>query len=374
MIVAIPARDEAERLPACLQALAGQRGARCDGVVVLLNNTTDDSAGRVRALMPSLPFPVTLAERHYPPAAAHAGTARAEAMRIAAGLAGPDGVLLTTDADGMPAPNWLAANRDALALGAEVVCGRAEIDPVEALLIPQALHDDDALEVAYGRLLDEIHALADPDPSDPWPRHTEHSGASIAVTVEAWSRAGGVPPVRSGEDRAFLAALRRVDARIRHAPEVVVTVSGRTVGRAPGGMADTMRRRMVQQDVELDDSLEPPAACLRRAELRARLRRLFEGDVLLPRTGITAFGWQAGLPAQTVAPLLSRRWFGEAWAAVEAESPLLSRQRVLRAELDRHMTEARRVLQRLRDAASMEPVALPCSSSGEAPGSPERRD
>ncbi len=346
LVVAIPVRDEEDRIGACLAALADQRDGRLAHLVLLLNNTTDATAARVRTLRPTLPFPLTLVERRYPACDAHAGTARAEAMAIAAGLAGADGILLTTDADGAAMPNWIAANRAAIGYGAEAVCGRAEIDPVEAALIPAALHADDAAEVRYATLLDEIHAIVDPDPHDPWPRHAEHSGASIAVTVRAWQRAGGVPPLPSGEDRGFLLALRRVDAAIRHAPEAVVTVSGRTVGRAAGGMAETMARRMRRQDPELDESLEPAADCLRRASLRARLRTL-HGRRATARS-VDAYGRDAGLPTETLLSLLDRPWFGESWASIEAESPLLVRHRVPRAELPRHVGDALAILRPLR--------------------------
>src|SRR6185437_9299152 len=73
------------------------------------------------------------------------------------------GVLLTTDADGRVAPDWIAANLAAIRDGAEAVAGRAEIDPVEAKAIPAHLHADDALECAYADRLDEIDWLVDPD-------------------------------------------------------------------------------------------------------------------------------------------------------------------------------------------------------------------
>ena len=38
------------------------------------------------------------------------------------------------------------------------------------------------------------------------------------MTVAAYWRAGGMPATPLGEDRAFFDALRRMDARIRHAP------------------------------------------------------------------------------------------------------------------------------------------------------------
>ena len=109
-------------------------------------------------------------------------------------------------------------------------------------------------------------------PADPWPRHQEESGASIAVCAGAYRRAGGMPPAPLAEDRAFFAALRRIDARIRHAPEVSVVVSGRILGRAAGGMADTIRRRLMTPDSWLDPRLEPAADRMRRLALRAARR------------------------------------------------------------------------------------------------------
>ena len=81
-----------------------------------------------------------------------------------------------------------------------------------------------------------------------------------------------MPNLALGEDRGLFAALRRIDAAIRHAPEVTVTVSGRIVGRASGGMADTIRRRLDAPDPFLDDALEPVEVASRRAWLRALAR------------------------------------------------------------------------------------------------------
>jgi hypothetical protein len=119
-------------------------------------------------------------------------------------------VLLTTDADARVSPDWVADNLAALAAGADAVAGRAEIESEGARLIPAHLHAIDARERAFAALLDEIAALVDPDPADPWPRHDEHTGASIAVSVAAYRRADGMPAAPLGEDRAFFAALRGV--------------------------------------------------------------------------------------------------------------------------------------------------------------------
>jgi hypothetical protein len=262
--IAIPARNEADRIGGCLAALQGQVGAPPFQVVVLANNCTDDTAALAAGWADRMPG-LTVAACMLPPALAHAGEARRRAMALAAERSAPDGVLLTTDADTVAPPGWVAANLAALR-GVDAVAGRAVIDPREAALIPRHLHELDAQECRYAALLDEIAALLAPEPHDPWPRHDEHSGASIAVRLQAYLAAGGIPRQASGEDRAFFAALRASGARIRHAPEVWVTVSGRLDGRAQGGMADTIRARIANPPIWLDDRLTPVSDWVRRLE------------------------------------------------------------------------------------------------------------
>lgn len=188
--------------------------------------------------------------------------------------AGTDGILLTTDAAGQPRPDWIARNLAALSRGCEAVAEFALIDPVdEARLPPRMVAHEERVQLLT-TLLDRVHDLLDPDPHDPWPRRAQHSGASIAVTTRAWARAGGIPAIRSGEDRAFFEALRLQDVAIRHAPDAVVIVSRRLLGRAEGGMADTMRRRISAQDLWLDDPIEVLPDCIRRALARRMARVL----------------------------------------------------------------------------------------------------
>jgi hypothetical protein len=341
IIAAIPAKNEAADIGPCLSALAAQRGAALDAVVLCLNNCTDDTAQIVAATAPTLPFPVQILDIRLPPGRACAGEARRLAMDRAAALAGPTGVVLTTDADGRAAPDWLARNLAAIRAGADAVAGQADIDPAGAALIPSHLHAIDARECAYAAMLDEIVSLIDPDPADPWPRHDEHSGASIAVTVQAYRSCGGMPPITLAEDRAFFDALRRVDARIRHEPGVRVVVSARLEGRAQGGMADTIRQRIETVHSHVDDRMEGVAATVRRARIRAALRR----------------AWQAGSPpppglarvlGTTLDHVTGARWFGEAWARIEAESPVLVRRPIPLADLPRQTSRAARLRNWLR--------------------------
>ena len=256
-IIAVPVKDEADRIGACLQALAHQKQVTADAIVLVVNNTSDATVAIVKDMARSLEVSIEVIEHEFPPELASAGSARRMAMERAATLAGSSGTVLTTDADGRVSSDWIAANLFHLRHGVDAVAGRAVLDPRDEALIPVRLREDDALECAYSAALDEIASLVTPRPWDPWPRHTEHSGASIAVTVAAYNRAGGMPAAPVAEDRKFFAALEATGACVRHAPEIAVIVSGRTIGRAEGGMADTIRRRLQHADPYLDNALEP---------------------------------------------------------------------------------------------------------------------
>ncbi len=344
-VIAIPARDEASRLPGCLAALAAQRGpggspADHAGTVVLVlaNNCTDATAAVARALAPRLPFALQVEEHRLPAALAHAGGARRLAMATAAALfGGPSagswpasfpGALLCTDADARPAPGWLAANLAALAAGADAVAGAIALDPAEAALLPVRLRRREAAEARYAAALAALAATVDPDPHDPWPCHAMRSGASIGLTLAAYHRVGGVPAVAAGEDRALFAALARIDARIRHAPEARVLVSCRLDGRAGGSMAATLRARAADPSMSVDAALEPAAAAWARLRARRALRWLWCGEAAGPGPAATLAAALRVAPDR-LAALAAGRHFGAAWEALEAASPVLRRRRAL---------------------------------------------
>ncbi len=345
IVVAIPVKDEAQRIGRCLSTLARQT-VPADHVVLLLNNCTDGTAAAARAQAQLDAAPLSwlcIVECSLLPPHASAGAARALAMDHAAGLA--DGVLLTTDADAEVAPDWIERNLAGLAAGADAVCGMAVIDPEEAQLIPHHLHADNAHEVAYGQLLDELGSMLLPDAADPWPRHSEESGASLAIPAAMFRKVGGVPDVASGEDRALIARLRSMDMRVRHDPEIAVIVSGRVEGRAPGGMADTIQRRMVQQDEFVDERIEPALDALRRLRMQGQLRAL-RAEACPPGEGSSAVWRLARALAVTpgaVAEAVACSWYGKSWAALEAASPVLLRRRVAFCELPRETARALRI-------------------------------
>jgi hypothetical protein len=339
-IVAIPVKDEASHIGECLEAFAGQQDAPAFEVLLLLNNCSDATAEIARGAQSTLPHALQIRECILPPPHASAGDARRLAMQQAASCVGADGVLMTTDADARVASNWIASNLAALNAGADAVAGCVEMDPEDAARLPSHLHATEDRVQLLTALLDEIASILDPDPADPWPRHAQHSGASIAVRAGVFHRVGGIPAVACAEDRAFFAALRAVDARIRHCSKVRVVVSGRLEGRAQGGMADTLRRRLVRADEWLDDCLEPTADATRRAAMRARVRRCWKDDVGI----FQQLAEELGLPVTTLRECLRASTFGVAWQRLSERSPLLQQHRIRSAVLEDEIREATALL------------------------------
>ena len=186
-IIAIPVRNEAERIARCLTAIDRQTGLAPGrlGLVLFLNNCTDDTARIVAEQVPTLSIPVRVIERSY--AGAHAGWARRAAMDAASawlegeGSAPAPATILTTDADSIVPPDWVAGNLAALEAGADAVAGRVELIPEEAALLPPSLPARGRLEDTYDALITEMEARIDPDPHDPWPCHRTTIGAGAFI-------------------------------------------------------------------------------------------------------------------------------------------------------------------------------------------------
>jgi hypothetical protein len=287
LCVIVPARDEAGQLASAIAALARQRDvnrrpldpARYE-VLVLANNCRDDTAAIARMAGRSYPWlRLVVAECNLPDGLAHVGTARrvlmdAAAERLTRAGARP-GVIASTDADTIVAPTWLAATLREIAAGADAVGGRIVVEP-EAL----AARDPGARvchlrDVGYRWLASELRARLDPDPADPWPRHFQHFGPSLAVTVAAYRRAGGLPVQPALEDVALYRALRRIDARIRHSLSVRVTTSARQLGRTVFGFAVQLERWSALHAAGQPLLVESPQALEARIAAEQQLRAVW---------------------------------------------------------------------------------------------------
>ena len=233
-LVVIPARDEAERIEACLEALRGQ-GA---DALVVANNCRDATA----ALAAESGAAVVGCE------VPHGGVGAARRLGVAQGLALMVGAraILTTDADCLVAPDWVASNLRHLDEGAAAVCGLVLPIAEEHAALPAALLRRAALEDRFLDLKAELERHFTGRAG-----HEQTPGASLAFRPGAYAAAGGFDPTPTHEDRAIILRLKAAGMPVVHAREVTVRASCRLEGRAPGGMAAALRERSADPDAPL---------------------------------------------------------------------------------------------------------------------------
>ena len=358
-VVAIPARNEEALITPCLRSILRQRDRSGSppasftfGIVLLFNNCTDRSADAARACLAGRGMPFMICDVQLSPERANAGSARRLAMDIAAlwleRSGAPDGLLLTTDADSRVPDDWVARNLGALKNGTSAVAGRVRWDRRPDAATPASLFRRISLEDAYEARLAELSARLDPRAHDPWPNHRTASGASYAVTLDAYRAIGGLPDIPCGEDRALARALDQRDLLIRHAPDITVVTSTRLQGRARGGAADTLTARRDNPDLAGDPALERVATAALRYSWRRRLRGL-HGARELGGEALWVGGLQLGPEAHEWA---DETHFGSFWAKVEAASPLLRPRGLRPSELPVQIAAADILLSRQDQTAS----------------------
>ena len=226
-------------------------------MLVLANNCTDATAALARQQAHRWPqLALHVAEIILPAPQAHVGRARRLLMDEACArleLADGTGIIASTDADTRVAPTWVAAIVAEVAAGADAVGGRIRTEYEEAVADDQprlrSLRRIQTHDAAYRLLCARLEHAIDPAPADPWPRHHQHFGASLAITARAYRRVGGLPEVRFLEDEALCQRLRQHDLALRHSPHVQVLTSARREGRVEVGLSWQLREwlRMSQQ-------------------------------------------------------------------------------------------------------------------------------
>ena len=251
-VVIVPARNEEGSLPATLDGFAAQQdlgGKPLDRgsfeIILLLNNCADASAEVARAWQDKhKEVALCIVEKTLSPKNAHVGMARRLLMDTAwSRLRGRPRTcgILSTDSDTLVAPDWIAQNLRALERGADAVGGVIELKSGELDQLPEGARRAYLQDREFQRMQAELEDLIDPQAGDPWPRHVMHFGASLACTPAIYERAGGLPRVKALEDMAFVDALYRIDARLRHEPGVRVFTSSRLDGRAKIGLSSQLR-------------------------------------------------------------------------------------------------------------------------------------
>ncbi len=219
MIVLIPARNEEELLPRCLQsvitACARLPAEASYDIVVAVDSSTDRTAliaeeivadkgivfetgagvvGRVRAM------------------AANVGLSRYRGRLDSCWLA-------NTDADCSVPETWLSDQLAVAIRGEEAIAGTINVDSFKE-------HPPGTAERFRAKYL--IH----PDLS-----HPHVHGANLGVRADAYLRAGGWGDLATAEDHDLWNRLLRAGSRRLSAAWVRVLTSGRKVGRAPEGFA-----------------------------------------------------------------------------------------------------------------------------------------
>lgn len=253
--VIIPARNEAERIGACLTALAGQCGNRVS-IILVVNNTTDftEKIAEYTACQLGLALEVLDCQL---PSDQGVGTARRLGCDHAIQVVRHLQYVLTTDADCIVAPDWISRNIAHLS-EVDAVCGKIGLIEEEAGILGGMDRTLATNEGVYRNLVQQFYAQHAEGCDDIAGTHGEAAGASLAFRAKVYRGVGGFDPVKCGEDRRIVRKLRSFGHAVRHADDVLVRASCRLTGRAAGGMSDALKARTTGTGYLIDDCL--PAA------------------------------------------------------------------------------------------------------------------
>jgi glucosyl-3-phosphoglycerate synthase len=150
------------------------------------------------------------------------GCARLESLGRGGGL------LASTDADSVVAPDWIARQLEAIEAGAEAIGGEVTLDPDEAAALP-----DGVLARREADLAVRTTEAAARGPAE----HAHFSGASLGVTPRAYRRAGGMAWMAALEDQELEDRLAAAGIAIHRLRPVSVVTAARIEGRAERGLA-----------------------------------------------------------------------------------------------------------------------------------------
>jgi glucosyl-3-phosphoglycerate synthase len=329
-VIVVPARDEQQRIAACIRALGTQRDVPCEQyeVIAILDGCVDATAKTARVAASQTPgLRLHQIELHSPQGV---GRARRLGMDLACerllGLGREDGLIASTDADSVVAPDWLSAQLELLGEGAEAIGGRIELDGEElGGLMPGALALRDRAVMA--RMRSALRLSAAPELVE----HHQFSGASLALTAAAYARCGGLPVRAALEDEALEHALVDQGVAIHRSARVRVRTSARTNGRAPRGLARDLasadwreRRSYDAREFTLERLLEVKQATvallLPAREVAATIEPIAEMAVRLKAAGLLDEAIVIDAASHDATAAIAR----QAGVRVEQESDLLS--------------------------------------------------
>jgi cellulose synthase/poly-beta-1,6-N-acetylglucosamine synthase-like glycosyltransferase len=224
----VPCRDERDRLDDCITALlhAADHVPRPTtiAIVVACDSTTDGSDRIVHRWSETDPR-VTGIDGAWGGAggARRAACAAGWAQVASLGHRASTTWIASTDADTLVPPDWLTSQLSYAWQGFEAVAGIVD------------LRDDEPLDGAVATAFAGHYPVGRST-------HRHVHGANLGVRADAYLAAGGFPPLDVSEDHALWTALHDAGRRCVSSVSVRVATSGRLVGRATGGFADTVAR------------------------------------------------------------------------------------------------------------------------------------
>jgi glycosyltransferase involved in cell wall biosynthesis len=212
--VVVPAHNEQESLPGCLDAL--RRAAAAVAVPVELVVVPDACTDGTEALLQHAAVDAVV-----PVHAGNVGVARAAGTAVAVQRTGPDGLwLLSTDADTLVPRDWIARHLAHAARGAEVVVGT--VRPLNWHGWPPGLAR--RYRTRYAGRVDRRG-------------HGHVHGANLGLRAHAYLALGGFAALATGEDVALVRAARRRGLTVTAALDLAVRTSTRARARAPLGFS-----------------------------------------------------------------------------------------------------------------------------------------
>ncbi len=285
--VVIPVRNEAERLPRAIGALASQiddtgqqLNPSCYEVLLVANNCTDQTVEVAQQLSKRYPLlQLHIIEIALPKEVACVGKARQIAMNEAyrrLSLIGlEDRIIASTDGDTEVAPNWIHSLFCEFATGVDAVGGRIITQRQNQSEFSTEVSLYYLRRLAHAYLAAQIACLLDPQLHDCWPRHFQYCGANMAVSAQIYGQIGGIPFVRDEEDVALYRRLQSADAKIRHSLNVRVQTSARLLGRATGGLSALLTTLSYVTQEQRTVWVESPQVTEARIVLNRALRKVW---------------------------------------------------------------------------------------------------
>jgi glycosyltransferase involved in cell wall biosynthesis len=220
--VLIPARDEEDLLPRCLQSVLeacdALQGKATWDVVVAVDRSLDGTFAIAQTMLGTEGTAIRVD-------AGIVGVARAAAAKVALSRQPKETSriwLANTDADCWVPPDWLSRQLELADLGVEAVAGIIDVDSFDEheACVPQRFRS------TY---------LLHPDGT-----HPHVHGANLGVCADAYLRVGGWADLSTAEDHDLWGRLRASGARMLSPSHLRVLTSGRRIGRAPMGFAGAL--------------------------------------------------------------------------------------------------------------------------------------